>query len=71
MYNMRTDAIYVLFINGLNTPKTVAKSETIYFNNTAKPMHVHIARTQNIDEMRIMWVSKYADNPTVLQKKKK
>jgi len=57
LLNMRDSVMVAYFTGGLKTPVMLAESESVNFENTALPMHIHLALTGNPTEMRVDWTS--------------
>ena len=65
MPDVRQPVIFVLFYNGLTQPIEATRTPRVAISEPNRPMHLRLARTANISEMRISWTSRTNDNPRV------
>ena len=57
LLNMREDVVVAYMTGGLRAPVMLAVSAVARFDNTDMPMHVHLALTGDVTEMRVDWTS--------------
>lgn len=65
--NMRSDYVFALLSGGPTSPRLVAQSNSVTFNNPNAPRAVRLALTTSRTEMRVTWSSSRNDlNPRVV-----
>jgi len=62
MLNQRAPITVAYFTGGLDTPRLVAESEPVPFEDYNIPMQPHLSLTGNPSEMRVTWVSLLNDS---------
>ena len=65
LINMRAAYDFVFFRNGTHYPIASAVSNTVEFENVNEPLQAHIALGDVPNTMRLTWVTRDAEHPTV------
>lgn len=62
LLNMRRSVVVAYFTGGLKKPVLLAESKPVEFDSYTNAMHVHLALTGDVSEMRVDWTSAQDDS---------
>jgi len=65
LINMRQNYIFVFFTNGTASPVVSGRSNPVTFADPNEPLQPHLAYTGDVTQMRLMWTTLNAKQPTV------
>ena len=65
--NPFTDVRIVAFTGGLAAPSAVAASPAITFTDASAPLRVHVSRTRDVSQMRVVWNTAALDGAQAVQ----
>ncbi|KAL6623537.1 hypothetical protein ACP70R_033416 [Stipagrostis hirtigluma subsp. patula] len=60
LINQRADFAFALFSGGLSTPKLIAVSDEVSFENPKAPVYPRLAQGKSWNEMTVTWTSGYS-----------